>query len=359
MASALEELRLSDGATYLAAWRLSRGPRALAARRTTSMNAGDSRSRSGRATYGTVVASDAVARRFTRTVATGAQTGEISFAYVAVARRDACHVRRMAGSSTAVGGSSTAGPSLCGARDLARRAQAPLAAFIETLADAASNDRTAGTGRDIYLQCPPRFRADAARRRVVIIMLANGQKRLPRPLIIDDWVRVARRRGRHDFRCASCAVVSDLAVQKSRRRGNPCLRLPAFPNGGAGHPRRPANNARLLARQLDRSRRALPPWEDCCGLRSFARSNVSKSRRIPRCSGLPWISSTCSSSSKREFRSTRSPPSAHLDQRAAGIEGTPAASSPRLRQPLCRPMSVRMIQTGVARQRLLVGQIDL
>jgi hypothetical protein len=196
--------------------------------------------------YGTVVASDAVTlERFTRTVATGAQTGEdlIRARELLELERDALRMFTSCGwFFDDIGGIEPRQDLRYAARaiSLAGPAAAPAeAAFIETLADAASNDRTAGTGRDIYLRsarpsfpAPMRHAAAAVAARHVA---PTERKRFTSATVEvdDDWVRVAERRTgrRHDFRWRVIAQsVTDLAVELIGVNGDVhVLRLPDFP----------------------------------------------------------------------------------------------------------------------------------
>jgi hypothetical protein len=124
---------------------------------------------------------------------------------------------------------SLAGPAAAGAEAL----------FMETLADAQSNDRTAGTGRDIYLRSArPAFSAamrHAAAAVAARFVAPTVRKRYTSAIVTidDDWVRmVERRTGRqHDYRWRVTAhSVTDVSVELVDPAGNAStLRLADLP----------------------------------------------------------------------------------------------------------------------------------
>src|SRR4030095_14686726 len=96
------------------------------------------------------------------------------------------------------------------------------AVFLDTLADAVSNDRTAGTGRDIYLRSArPAFPASmrhAASAVAARHLSPDDHKRYTSATvqIDDDWVRVTERRTgrRSDFRWrVASQTATDIAVE--------------------------------------------------------------------------------------------------------------------------------------------------
>jgi len=113
------------------------------------------------------------------------------------------------------------------------------AAFMEILAGAVSNDRTAGTGRDIYLRharpafsAPMRHAAAAVAARHVA---RDDRKRFTSATVDvdDDWVRIVERRTgrRHDFRWRITAQsATDLTVELMGTSGDTnVLRLADLP----------------------------------------------------------------------------------------------------------------------------------
>lgn len=165
--------------------------------------------------YGTVVASDEVTlERFAHTVATGARNDDdlVRVRELLELERDALRMFTSCGwFFDDIGGIEPRQDLRYAARAiaLAGPAAAPAeAAFLEILADAVSNDRTLGTGRDIHLRSarPPftapmrhaaagvagRFVAPADRKRYTSATVQ----------IDDDWVRVVERRTgrRYDYR---------------------------------------------------------------------------------------------------------------------------------------------------------------
>jgi len=179
--------------------------------------------------YGTVVASDAITlERFTSSVATGAQTEEdlVRARELLELERDALRMFTSCGwFFDDIGGIEPRQDLRYAARAiaLAGPAAAPAeAAFMETLANAASNDRTVGTGRDAYLRsarptfpAPMRHAAAAVAARHV----APAQRKRFTSATVqidDDWVRVIERRTgrRHDFRWRVISQsVTDLTIE--------------------------------------------------------------------------------------------------------------------------------------------------
>jgi len=196
--------------------------------------------------YGTVVASDAVAlERFTRSVATGAHTTDdlVRARELLELERDALRMFTSCGwFFDDIAGIEPRQDLRYAARaiSLAGPAAAPAeAAFMEILADALSNDRSAGTGGDIYLRsarptfpAPMRHAAAAVAARHVA---PTERKRFTSATVEldDDWVRVAERRTgrRHDFRWRVIAQsATDLTVELMDVSGNVnVLRLRDFP----------------------------------------------------------------------------------------------------------------------------------
>jgi hypothetical protein len=179
--------------------------------------------------YGTVVASDAVAlERFTRVVATAAHTSDdlVRARELLELERDALRMFTSCGwFFDDIGGIEPRQDLRYAARAIALagpEAASAEAEFMEILAGAASNDRTAGTGRDIYLRsarptfpAPMRHAAAAVAARHVA---PSERKRFTSATveIDDDWVRVVDRRTgrRHDFRWRVTAQsVTDITVE--------------------------------------------------------------------------------------------------------------------------------------------------
>ena len=118
-------------------------------------------------------------------------------------------------------------------------ATAAEAEFIETLASAHSNDRTAGTGRDIYLRSarpafPAAMRHAAAA--VAAKFVAPGERKrytTAAVTIDDDWVRVVEKRTgrRSDYRWrVTTHSATDLAIELVDPAGNTnTLRLSDLP----------------------------------------------------------------------------------------------------------------------------------
>lgn len=196
--------------------------------------------------YGTVVASDAVTlERFARSVATGAEDDEdlVRARELLELERDALRMFTSCGwffddiagieprqdLQYAARAIALAGPSAAAAE----------AAFMEVLAEAQSNDRTAGTGRDIYLRsarptfpAPMRHAAAAVAGRHV----APADRRRYTSAAVeieDDWVRVTERRTgrRHDYRWRVITQsVTDITIELRDVDGNQSvLRLADLP----------------------------------------------------------------------------------------------------------------------------------
>lgn len=179
--------------------------------------------------YGAVVASDAVAlERFTASVATGARTEEdrVRARELLELERDALRMFTSCGwFFDDIGGIEPRQDLRYAARAiaLAGPAAAPAeAALIDTLADALSNDRSAGTGRDTYLRsarptfpAPMRHAAAAVAARYLD---PTARKRFTTATveIDDDWVRVVEKRTgrRHDYRWRVTAQsAADLTIE--------------------------------------------------------------------------------------------------------------------------------------------------
>lgn len=165
--------------------------------------------------YGAVVASDAITlERFAHSVATGARNDDdlVRVRELLELERDALRMFTSCGwFFDDIGGIEPRQDLRYAARAiaLAGPAAAPAeAAFLEVLADAVSNDRTLGTGRDIYLRsarppfpAPMRHAAAGVAGRFV----APGDRKRYTSASVqidDDWVRVVERRtGRqYDYR---------------------------------------------------------------------------------------------------------------------------------------------------------------
>ena len=179
--------------------------------------------------YGTVVASDAVTlERFTQSVATNAHNEDdlIRARELLELERDALRMFTSCGwFFDDIAGIEARVDLRYAARAIAlagpAAAQAEVA-FMETLAAAQSNDRTAGTGRDIYLRsarpsfsAPMRHAAAAVAARFVA---PTDRKRYTSATVTidDDWVRVVERRTgrRHDYRWrVTSHTVTDLTIE--------------------------------------------------------------------------------------------------------------------------------------------------
>ena len=196
--------------------------------------------------YGTVVASDAVTlERFTQSVATGAHNEDdlVRARELLELERDALRMFTSCGwFFDDIAGIEARVDLRYAARAIALAGPAAAQAearFIETLATALSNDRTEGTGRDVYLRyarphfpAPMRHAAAAVAARFVA---PTDRKRYTSAKvdIDDDWVRVAERRTgrRHDFRWRITAhTVVDLAIELVDSAGHTyTLRLADLP----------------------------------------------------------------------------------------------------------------------------------
>jgi len=179
--------------------------------------------------YGTVVASDATTlERFVGSVATGARSDEerVRARELLELERDALRMFTSCGwFFDDIGGIEARVDLRYAARAiaLAGHAAAPAeAVFLDTLADAVSNDRTAGTGRDIYLRSArPAFPASmrhAASAVAARHLSPDDHKRYTSATveIDDDWVRVTERRTgrRSDFRWRVAAqTATDITVE--------------------------------------------------------------------------------------------------------------------------------------------------
>lgn len=179
--------------------------------------------------YGTVVASDPVALdRFTRATATRAQHDDdrVRARELLEVERDALRMFTSCGwFFDDIGGIEPRVNLRYAARAIALAgpaASSAEAALLEVLATAVSNDRTAGTGRDIYLRtarpafpAPMRHAAAAVAARQVS---PDERRRFTSATveIDDDWVRVAERRTgrRYDYRWRVLSrTVTDIAVE--------------------------------------------------------------------------------------------------------------------------------------------------
>jgi alpha-amylase/alpha-mannosidase (GH57 family) len=165
--------------------------------------------------YGTVVASDAVAlERFTNQLATGARTDEdrVRARELLELERDALRMFTSCGwFFDDIAGIEPRQDLRYAARAIALAGPAATAAeavLVDTLADAQSNDRTAGTGRDAYLRSArPTFPAPMRHAAAAVAarhLDPDTRRRFTSATveIDDDWVRVVERRTgrRHDYR---------------------------------------------------------------------------------------------------------------------------------------------------------------
>ncbi len=196
--------------------------------------------------YGAVVASDPITlERFARSVATGATHDEdlVRARELLELERDALRMFTSCGwFFDDIAGIEPRQDLRYAARAVALagpQAAAAEAAFMEVLAESQSNDRTAGTGRDIYLRsarptfpAPMRHAAAAVAGRHVA---PADRKRYTSAAveIDDDWVRVTERRTgrRHDYRWRVIAQsVTDLTIELVDVDGNVnVLRLADLP----------------------------------------------------------------------------------------------------------------------------------
>jgi hypothetical protein len=196
--------------------------------------------------YGTVVNSDAVnLERFTQSVATGAHNEEdlVRARELLELERDALRMFTSCGwFFDDIAGIEARVDLRYAARAvaLAGPAAAPAeAAFMEALAAAQSNDRTAGTGRDIYLRSArpafPGAMRHAAAAVAARFAAPTDRKRYTSATVTidDDWVRVVERRTgrRHDYRWRVTAhTVTDLTIELVDSAGNTSsLRLADVP----------------------------------------------------------------------------------------------------------------------------------
>ena len=179
--------------------------------------------------YGTVVASEPVALdRFVASVASEARTDEdrVRARELLELERDALRMFTSCGwFFDDIGGIEPRQNLRYAARAIALAgpdAADAEAVFLEVLADAASNDRTVGTGRDAYLRfARPTFPAPMrnAAAAVAARHVAPGErKRLTSATveIEDDWVRVTEKRTgrRHDYRWRVVShSATDVAVE--------------------------------------------------------------------------------------------------------------------------------------------------
>jgi hypothetical protein len=179
--------------------------------------------------YGSVVASDAVAlERFTASVATGARSDEdrVRARELLELERDALRMFTSCGwFFDDIAGIEPRQDLRYAARAIALAGPAAAAAeeeLIATLADAISNDHTAGTGQDAYLRsarptfpAPMRHAAAAVAARHVAPM---ERKRFTTATVEldDDWVRVVEKRTgrRNDYRWRVLAAsATDLTIE--------------------------------------------------------------------------------------------------------------------------------------------------
>jgi hypothetical protein len=196
--------------------------------------------------YGTVVASDSsTLERFVATVATGATTEEdrVRARELLELERDALRMFTSCGwFFDDIGGIEPRQDLRYAARAIALAgpaAHAAEATLLETLSEAVSNDRTIGTGRDVYLRnARPTFPAPMrhAAATVAARYVAPGEKRRLTSAAVeveDDWVRVLEKRNgrRHDYRWRVVSQsATDLAVELVDVTGaSHVLRLSDFP----------------------------------------------------------------------------------------------------------------------------------
>jgi alpha-amylase/alpha-mannosidase (GH57 family) len=196
--------------------------------------------------YGAVVASDAsTLERFVHSVATGARTDDdlVRARELLEIERDALRMFTSCGwFFDDIAGIEPRQDLRYAARAVSLAGQAAVAAeavFLETLAEAHSNDRTAGSGREIYLRSArPAF--PAAMRHAAAAVAARfvapmERKRYTSAIVTidDDWVRmVERRTGRqYDYRWrVTSHSVTDVAVELVDAAGNSStLRLADLP----------------------------------------------------------------------------------------------------------------------------------
>jgi len=111
--------------------------------------------------------------------------------------------------------------------------------LLETLSQAVSNDRTAGTGRDIYLRSArPAFPAPMRQAAAAVAArhVSSGERKRFTSATVeidDDWVRVSERRTgrRHDFRWrVTSQTATDISVELTGADGaEHLLRLADLP----------------------------------------------------------------------------------------------------------------------------------
>jgi hypothetical protein len=165
--------------------------------------------------YGTVVASDALAlERFASAVATGARNDDdlVRVRELLELERDALRMFTSRGwFFDDIGGIEPRQDLRYAARAIALAGPAAAQAealFLQTLADATSNDRTLGTGSDVYLRsAKPVYSAPARHAAAAVagrFAAPADRKRYSSATVAidDDWVRVTERRTgrRYDYR---------------------------------------------------------------------------------------------------------------------------------------------------------------
>src|SRR5688572_8457096 len=199
-----------------------------------------------RDSYGTVVGSDAMElERYTSSVATLATTDEdrVRARELLELERDALRMFTSCGwffddiagieprqdLRYAARAIALAGPSAAHAES----------ALLDTLAQAVSNDRTSGTGRDIYLRSArPAFPAPMRQAAAAVAArhVSSGERKRFTSAAVeidDDWVRVSERRTgrRHDFRWrVTSQTATDISVELTGADGaEHLLRLADLP----------------------------------------------------------------------------------------------------------------------------------
>lgn len=179
--------------------------------------------------YGTVVAADGAAlERFARSVATLARTDEdlVRARELLEMERDALRMFTSCGwFFDDIGGIEPRQDLRYAARAIALAGEAAAgaeAALLETLAGAHSNDRSVGSGRDVYLRSARPARPAAMRHAAAAVAarhLAPTERRRFTSATVeidDDWVRVAERRTgrRRDYRWRVPGhTATDIAVE--------------------------------------------------------------------------------------------------------------------------------------------------
>ena len=196
--------------------------------------------------YGTVVASDTVAlERFVHSVATGARSDEdlVRARELLELERDALRMFTSCGwFFDDIAGIEPRVDLRYAARAISLAGPAAAEAethFMETMAAAISNDRSAGNGRDIYLRCARPSFSPAMRNAAAAVaaryVAPTERKRFTSATveIDDDWVRVTERRTgrRHDFRWrVTMHSAIDIAVELMSADGSTVtLRLADLP----------------------------------------------------------------------------------------------------------------------------------